>query len=130
MPSFLTPLLKSRGTACRLSNSRNALVVASHVTGAFDSESRRHGLLGRDGFERGHAMIIAPSNAVHTCFMKFPIDIVFASRDGRIVKAVSDVRPWRLAGALRGYAVIELPAGTVARCDVRPGDVLTLAPAP
>jgi hypothetical protein len=105
---------------------RNERVVASHVTVAGDSESRRKGLLGRATFDDGHAMIIAPSNAVHTFFMKFAIDIVFARRDGQVVKTLSTVKPWRLAGALRGYAVIELPAGTLARCDTRAGDTLAL----
>ena len=39
-------------------------------------------------------MIIAPSNAIHTFFMKFPIDVVFVGRDGRVRKISEAVRPW------------------------------------
>jgi hypothetical protein len=71
-------------------------------------------------------MVIAPSNAVHTFVMRFPIDLAFVTRDGRVVKTRSGVRPWRVAAAFRAYAVIELPAGTLARCDTVPGDTLAI----
>jgi hypothetical protein len=56
--------------------------------------------------------------------MRFPIDLAFVTRDGRIVKACPSVKPWRVAAALRAYAVVELPAGTLARCETVPGDRL------
>jgi ethanolamine transporter EutH len=33
--------------------------------------------LGRDGLPDGTALVIAPSNAVHTFFMRFAIDVIF-----------------------------------------------------
>lgn len=74
-------------------------------------------------------MVIAPTNAVHTFFMRFTIDIAFMARDGRIVKACGDVRPWRVAAAWGAYGVIELPAGTLRRCETAAGDVLVIEPA-
>jgi len=71
-------------------------------------------------------MIIAPSNAVHTFFMKFPIDLAFVGRDGRVRKVREAVRPWRMAAALRAYAVIELPAGVLRRTDTVVGDTLVI----
>ena len=127
--SFLTPLLRNGAATWRLQNSRNSRLLASRVIGAFDSESRRTGLLGRTSLDESHAMIIAPTNAVHTCFMKFAIDIAFVTRDGRVVKTRASVKPWRLAAALRGYAVVEMPAGTLAECDTVRGDTLTLVAA-
>jgi uncharacterized membrane protein (UPF0127 family) len=61
--------------------------------------------------------------------MRFPIDIVFATRAGRIVKTCAAVKPWRIAAALRGSVVIELPAGTLARSDTRAGDSLVIVAA-
>ncbi len=99
-------------------------VVAEHVLTAFNSADRKQGLLGRRSFAGGSAMIIAPCAAVHTFFMQFPIDIVFAARNGRIVKARSDVRPWRITAALGSFAVIELPAGTLRRIGIDCGAML------
>ena len=58
-------------------------VVVPDLTLAIDSASRRKGLLGREGLPEESGLIIAPSNAVHTFFMRFPIDIVFLNRDGK-----------------------------------------------
>ena len=112
-----------------LVNARTGAIVADHLLTAFDSASRRQGLLGRDSLPGGHALIIAPSNAVHTFFMRFPIDIVFVRRDGRVIKVRSAVVPRRLAAAIRGFAVVELPAGTLARSGTEPGDMLICRPA-
>jgi uncharacterized membrane protein (UPF0127 family) len=126
MSSFLQPLLgKSSGT-CTLVNSRSGLIVADQLLGAFDSASRRTGLLHHEGLAPGSAMIIAPSNAVHTFFMKFPIDLAFVGRDGRVRKVREAVRPWRMAAALRAYAVIELPAGVLRSTDTVVGDTLVI----
>jgi len=61
--------------------------------------------------------------------MRFPIDIVFIDRDGRAVRVVPNVRPWRMAVSLRAHAVIELAAGTATAADIQVGDMLYLAPA-
>jgi uncharacterized protein len=98
------------------------------VLSALDSKSRRTGLLRHESLPDGEAMVIAPTNAIHTFFMRFAIDVVFVARDGRVVKACASVKPWRVAMALRAFAVVELPAGTLARSDTVPGDTLSIVP--
>ena len=71
-------------------------------------------------------MIIAPTPAVHTVGMRFPIDIAVVTQDGRLVKSRSGVPPSRIVAALRGFAVIELPAGTLHRHDTVDGDRLVI----
>jgi uncharacterized membrane protein (UPF0127 family) len=111
----------------QLLNLRDGGVVASRVELAVDSESRRRGLLGRDVFDEGAALVIAPCSAVHTFFMRFAIDVVFVSRDGRVRKTYAAVPARRIAFSLGAFAVIELPAGTLARAAAMPGDVLQIA---
>ena len=124
--SFLRPLIRNAESEHVIRNTRNGRILAHDVIAAFDSESRRTGLLRHESFPEGSAMVIAPSNAVHTFFMKFPIDIAFVARDGRVLKARAGVKPWRMAGTLRGYAVVELPSGTLARHDTGAGDILSI----
>ena len=45
---------------------------------------------------RSRRLILAPCNSIHTFFMRFPIDVAFVDRAGRIVQAPRTVRPWRL----------------------------------
>ena len=126
--TFLTPLLRRSGMARWIRNQRNGCVLADRLICAFDSARRRTGLMGSESLEQGQAMLIAPSSAVHTFFMRFPIDLAFVARDGRIVKACAEVAPWRLAMALGAYTVVELPAGTLGRCHTVAGDMLRLEP--
>ena len=108
---------------------RNGQLLASTLEPALDSKSRNRGLLGRDCFEAGSALIIAPCSSIHMFFMKFPIDVVFTTRDGKVLKVVSQVRPWRIAMKTGAFTAIELPAGAAALADTQPGDVLEIVPA-
>ena len=123
---FLRPLVKKTGAAHVIRNARSGQVVAHQLTAAFDSKTRRTGLLRHDSFADGSAMVIAPSNAVHTFFMRFPIDVAFVNRQGKVVKTYAALAPWRIAAALGAFAVIELPAGTLARTDTVRGDLLSI----
>jgi uncharacterized membrane protein (UPF0127 family) len=122
-PSFLDPLLRTTTCAWTVVNQRGE-TLATTVECAFDSASRRTGLLGRDRLGDGHAVILAPCRAIHTCFMRFPIDVVHVDRGGRVLRVRAALRPWRADACLRGWAVIELPACGASRVATAPGDVL------
>jgi uncharacterized membrane protein (UPF0127 family) len=109
-----------------LRNVRSGCVVASRIELAVESNSRRRGLLGRDTFDKGAALIIAPCNSIHTFFMRFAIDVVFVARDGRVLKTYSTLVPWRIALSIGAFAVIELPAGTISESEANPGDIMQL----
>jgi uncharacterized protein len=74
--------------------------------------ARAKGLIGRKGLPPGRGLLIPRCNAIHTCFMRFPIDATFLDRDGRIVKVVRGIRPWRLFvwGGFRARQVLETEA--------------------
>ena len=126
MPSFLNPLLRSGGSPFALTNTQTNHTIARRLLTAFDSSSRRRGLLKHDSLADGTALIIAPSNAIHTFSMRFPIDVAFVSRDGRVLKVRKSVTPWRMTAAWRAFAVIEMAAGAFDKRDLRPGDLLQL----
>ena len=92
---FLRPLLRDPQAAWALESGSGSL-VARRLEAAFDSASRRRGLLGRDTWTDA-ALVIAPCNAVHTFFMRFPIDVLFVDRSGAIVGVRKAVPPWRIA---------------------------------
>jgi uncharacterized membrane protein (UPF0127 family) len=125
----MSGLLRSPETPHQLVNRRNGAVLANPVVTAVDSASRRRGLLGLAAMPTGQALIIAPSNAIHTWFMRFPIDIAFVAKNGEVVKRCDAVRPWRMTMAWRGYAAIEFAAGVLAASDTLKGDVVETIPA-
>ena len=120
--SVFDPLAGTGAGRYELVNTRGGLVLASRVESAFDPTSRRRGLLGRDSVPTDFALVIAPCSSVHTFFMRFPIDVVFVSRDGTVVKTCRDLRPWRLAAAFGAFAVIEAAPGFVERSGIVSGD--------
>ena len=107
-----------------LINERTGRTVSDMVELAVASSTRRTGLLGRDSFAPGAAIVIAPCWAVHTGFMRFAIDVVFVDRKGRVRKIVTNLPPWRIALSYLSYAVIEFAAGSLAKTDVTIGDRL------
>ncbi len=88
------------------------------------SFGRARGLLGRDGLEPGGGMLIDRAGSVHMFFMRFPIDVVFLGRDRTVLGVKHRLAPWRVAGARRAVASLELPAGRAAEVGVEKGDVL------
>lgn len=100
-------------------------VTIAEAEVAATSTSRRRGLLGRNGLDVGHGLLITPCGSVHTFFMRFPIDVVFLDRDRRVRKVVERLRPGRLAwGGWRAWQTLELAAGAIAAAGLRRGDRL------
>jgi uncharacterized membrane protein (UPF0127 family) len=109
-----------------LVNQRTDEALATCVEVAVTRRDRRKGLLGRSGLEPASALIIAPCFSIHTMFMRFDIDAVFVDEDGRAVKVVRDMTPWRIAVNPTAHAVVELPAGSLRDRQVNVGDRLYL----
>ena len=73
---------------------------------------RLRGLIGRRDLPPGRGLLILRCNAIHTFFMRFPIDAVFYDRQDRVVRTVRNIRPWRLFvwGGFRAVKVLETAA--------------------
>ena len=125
---FLKPLLGRPDVLHVLRNETRGNVLARNIEAALDSRTRRRGLLGRDGLAEGTALIIAPCNAIHTFFMRFPIDVLFVARDGTVVRASENVGPWRMRAALRAFATIEFASGAIRAAGIQRGDRLGVSP--
>jgi uncharacterized membrane protein (UPF0127 family) len=125
-PHFLLPLLVPAAGSLGLYLQGAPAPLAARVETAFDSLTRKRGLLGRASLPADYALVIAPCNLVHTFRMTFVIDVIFAARDGRIVKLRSDLKPRRVSGALGAFTAIEMAAGSIERARLAVGQVLTI----
>jgi uncharacterized membrane protein (UPF0127 family) len=102
-------------------------VVAGHVEVADGLLSRFLGLMFRAELPAGHGLALRPCNSVHMFFMRFPLDVVFVDGDGRVLRILHSLRPWRASSLVRGAkAAIELPAGTARREGIVPNAVLRM----
>jgi uncharacterized membrane protein (UPF0127 family) len=123
---FLEGLLKHSSRSASLMVEGRETPLATTVETAFDSASRKKGLLGRDALPEGTALVIAPCSAVHTFSMRFPIDVIFARRDGKVLKVRANMVTGRMTAAFGAFAVIEMCAGAAERANVRVGDHLVV----
>ena len=109
-----------------ITNVTRHTMVANRGVVAERLVTRLLGLLTRSSFDPGEALVFPRCNSIHTCFMRFPIDVIFLQQ-GCVVKAVQALKPFRLAWAAGADTVIELPAGTAAKTDTEVGTMLQLA---
>ncbi|AZU63890.1 DUF192 domain-containing protein [Neobacillus mesonae] len=88
---------------------------------------RLRGLMFRKVELKEEGLWIIPCNSIHMCFMNFSIDAVFLSKEGRIVRMVEDLKPWRFVKPIKNaYSVIELPSGTIKRHDLKIGEIIKI----
>lgn len=95
---------------------------------AASPRARLRGLLGQRGLRPGEGLLLRPCGSVHTCFLRFPIDVVLLDGDHQVLRVVERMRPWRLAGRRGTKVVLELAAGEARRRAISPGDQLVVLP--
>ena len=104
------------------------VILADKVSIADTYVSRMKGLLGRSGLSPGEALIIRSCHAVHTLFMRFPIDVVFLTSDNTVVRIIPALSPFRFSPVVYGASsVIELAAGAASACGLKVGDILSIS---
>lgn len=59
------------------------------------------------------ALWLEPCAFVHTCGMRFPLDLVFLDRDSRILAVRERVPPWSIVGCPGARVTVELAAGSI-----------------
>lgn len=107
-------------------NQTKMVTIADSAQVASTSATRRKGLLGRQTFHQGEGLWIFPCESIHTCWMKFPIDVIYLDRKKKVRKIRTSVVPWRISICLLAHSVVELPAGTIDRTQTKPGDQLEM----
>ena len=86
---------------------------------------RLRGLLGRDGLEPGHGLLISECGSVHTVGMRFTIDVIFMRRDGTVTRVYRDLEPTRIAlGGFGANQALEVQSGWLPADAVGEGDIL------
>ena len=114
---------------CLINRSKDT-ILGETIEIAKSSGERNKGLLGRECLGPGGGLWIMPTEAIHTFFMKFAIDLVFLDRKKRVTKVVPALKPFRMALSWRAYSVVELPAGVAEQTSTEAGDQIETRDAP
>ena len=109
----------------RVINRTTGQTLAERAPVADNMWTRFRGLQLRSGLPRGEGLVILPCESIHMFFMRFPIDAVFATREGQVVRVGRRCRPWTVGPfAPRALYCVELPAGAAA--DTSEGHIIQL----
>src|SRR3712207_7737015 len=85
------------------------------VAEARSRAARMKGLARLDAMPEHLALHIPRCRSVHTFTMRFPLDLIWLSKDGEPVRVDRAVAPRRLKLCLRARSVVEANAGTADR---------------
>lgn len=124
---YRVPLL----TTVRVVNHTKQTLVAARVAIARTWWQRAVGLLGRSALADGEGLLLAPCRSIHTCGMRFPIDVVLLDRHVQVVRCLRQVVPFRVTPPVwRAWAALELAAGSILTSRTEVGDTFGVDPRP
>ena len=110
----------------RCLNPKTQQVIAENLTLNDTFFSRLIGLMGKRNLPPGSGIILKPCTQIHTCFMRFNIDVIFLDADLQVLHIVENMPPWRISPLfLKARYTIELPANTL-KGSIKKGDKLVL----
>lgn len=95
----------------RLRRLDGAAVLGLRVFVARRFRARLLGLAGLRQVPADCMLLIPGCRSVHTVGMRFAIDVTFVDRQGRELRTVRGVPPWRVVGCRGAAAAIERPSG-------------------
>ena len=96
--------------------------IAHEVRIAYSLAARLLALSRERSLPSRAGLLLSPARGIHTLGMRFAVDVVFLSRQMRVIGLAPRLRPWRVLLAPRGTGrVLELAAGQIAATGLKPG---------
>ncbi|MCU7876937.1 MAG: DUF192 domain-containing protein [Candidatus Thiodiazotropha sp. (ex Lucinoma borealis)] len=84
--------------------------------------SRLRGLLGKKRLSDTAGLLLKRCAAVHTIGMRYPLDLVFMDKRGKVLKCQEGVKPFRTAGVRGAYYTLELNQGMIRKQGIAVDD--------
>jgi uncharacterized membrane protein (UPF0127 family) len=104
----------------------NGVATGIPVVTADACLTRLRGFIGAR--QRGYALFFPACTSIHTCFMGFPLSVVFLDCRNRVVRVIPELKPWRFVLPVpAAAAVLEYPCGLPGAHLPAVGDTLTCA---
>ena len=85
--------------------------------------ARFRGLMLKPSISQDEGLLITRCDSIHTCFMRFAIDVVYLDRAANVVRLAPLLKPWRFhLGGRAAVHTLELSAGSIQRLGIKVGD--------
>lgn len=86
---------------------------------------RLKGLMFRKDLSLDTGLFLVKCNWVHSCFMKFAIDLIFIDENMIVNEIVYDFKPWRMGSPVfKAKHTLELKAGGAKHHNINIGDTI------
>ena len=106
---------------------RNNKVIISNAEIANTFFSRFRGLMFRKEIDDNYALYITPCNQIHMLNMRFPIDVVYLSESGKVIKTDINVQPGKICKTVKNAkSVIEMKSFTASKLGISEGDIINI----
>jgi hypothetical protein len=87
-----------------------------------DVVERLTGLIGVSRLASGHGIYFQNCRWLHTCCVRFAIDVVFFDKQRRVIGERRNMQPWRVEVFSRQFpGMLELPTGSLGSLGIRIG---------
>ena len=100
-------------------------VIADKIVKAEGFFEKLQGLMFKKEMN-GRGGLLFETKSIHTHFMRFPIDVIFLSKNHSVVKIIHSMKPWRITGIyFKAKFAIELAGGSL-ESSIKVGDKLDM----
>jgi len=89
-------------------------ILLKHLEIADTFWTRFKGLQFREPLPPDRGVLIVPCSSLHTCFMRFPIDVIMLDQERVVVDVRKNLKPWRTLFCHRSTTqILETHAGSL-----------------
>lgn len=107
---------------------KNSQVITDNARRADNFFTRFKGLMFVKEIDDNYALHIMPCNQIHMLNMRFALDVIYLSENGRVVKVDENVQPGKICKTVRNAkSVIEMKAFAASKLGINQGDVLEIS---
>lgn len=108
-----------------LINTNNSIQLSTKVIKARNFNSRLKGLMFSTPLTAQHCFWIPQCKSIHTCFMRFSLDVLFVNKNLKVIKIIKNLKPWSCTSFYtKADSVFEFNAGELN--NIKVGDQLLL----
>lgn len=90
----------------------NDVCLLKNVYEAKSFFQRLFGLFAYKKLNPREGLLIKPCSSIHTFFMGYSLSLIFISKDERVLKIVSDIKPFRMSSCKGAESVLETLSGS------------------
>jgi uncharacterized protein len=109
----------------RIANQTRSTIIAASASEARSFTEKFLGLMGKANLPESSGLIIRDTNWIHTFWMRFPLDLIYITRERRVVGLEESLPPNRIGKPFwSAHSVVELNAGVIRATQTQVGDQL------